>query len=317
MTVAALQRSLAAKRRTVVHCLSPDITGLPMLGIVAASATALAWAISTRLYHRAAPALSSLQLTLVKGVISLLLLGAVLLVMAAPLPAQQPLWWLLASGAIGIGVGDLCFFAAMRRLGPRRALQLDVVAAPLALLLGIAAGSPWPGLLAVVGIGLIVTAVTLVLSERHGEPQQAGAVRAGTCYALAAAGCQAVGLVLSHLAMTADNQSVVMTAVVRLAAGVAVAAALMLARPGQRWQWPQPCLWPVLLLAVMLGTTLAMVLQQLAIAHAHPGVVQTLLATAPLWALLLAYLSGERVPLGAISASLLAIAGVALLVGSG
>ena len=285
-----------------------------MLGILAASATALAWAISTRLYHRAAPAFSSLQLTLVKGVISLLLLAAVLLLMPATLPAPQPLWWLLASGAVGIGLGDLCFFAAMRRLGPRRALQLDVVAAPLALLFGMVAGSPWPGLLAVAGMLLIVAAVTLVLRERHSEPLVAGSERAGTCYALAAAACQALGLVLSHLAMTADNQSVVMTAVVRLAAGVGVAALLVLARRRQRWQWPQPRLWPLLLLAVVLGTTLAMVLQQLAIAHAHPGVVQTLLATAPLWALLLAPLYGERVALGAIGASLLAIAGVALLV---
>ncbi|MBQ1783285.1 MAG: EamA family transporter [Gammaproteobacteria bacterium] len=285
-----------------------------MLGILAASATALAWAISTRLYHRAAPAFSSLQLTLVKGVISLLLLAVVLLLMPVPLPAPQTLWWLLASGAIGIGLGDLCFFAAMRRLGPRRALQLDVVAAPLALLFGVAAGSPWPGLLAGAGMLLIVVAVTLVLSERRSEPLVAGAERAGTCYALAAAACQALGLVLSHLAMTAHEQSVVMTAVVRLAAGVAVAALLVLVRPRQRWTWPQPKLWPTLLLAVVLGTTLAMVLQQLAIAHAHPGVVQTLLATAPLWALLLARLSGERVAFGAIGASLLAIAGVALLV---
>lgn len=285
-----------------------------MLGILAASATALAWAISTRLYHRAAPALSSLQLTLVKGVISLLLLGLILLLMPATLPEPRPLWWLLASGAIGIGLGDLCFFAAMRRLGPRRALQLDVVAAPLALLFGVVAGSPWPGLLALVGMLLIMAAVTMVLRERHSEPLVAGTERVGTCYALAAAACQALGLVLSHLAMTADDQSVVMTAVVRLAAGVAVAALLVLARPRQRWQWPQPRLWPVLLLAVVLGTTLAMVLQQLAIGHAHPGVVQTLLAMAPLWALLLARLSGERVALGAIGASLLAIAGVALLV---
>jgi drug/metabolite transporter (DMT)-like permease len=44
---------------------------------------------------------------------------------------------LALSGVIGIGLGDTAYFAAINRLGPRRALLLETLAPPIAALLAL------------------------------------------------------------------------------------------------------------------------------------------------------------------------------------
>lgn len=285
------------------------------MGIFAALATAWCWAIATRLYHRCSLHLSSIQLTLIKGVVSLVLLGILLIWRPATAINDHELLLLALSGALGIGIGDLCFFAAMRRLGAKTALQIEVLAAPLALLLGMAGGSNAPGPLALIGMVVILAAVLGVVSGANDQPVSALQRWHGLALGLVAAACQAGGLVLSHLAMQAQNQDLLATAELRLAAGVSVTGLIWLVTTKRQWLWPAKTLWLPLTTAIVIGTAMAMVLQQLAVRHAHPGLVQTLLATAPLWALVLARWHGERPSKRAIGGALLAVVGVALLLG--
>lgn len=69
----------------------------------------------------------------------------------------------------------------------------------------------------------------------------------------------------------------------------------------------------MLLLATLLGTSAGIVLQQLALDRLKGGLAVALLATAPVMAVPLAPLEGDRPGVPGITAALLALVGVALV----
>jgi drug/metabolite transporter (DMT)-like permease len=71
----------------------------------------------------------------------------------------------------------------------------------------------------------------------------------------------------------------------------------------------------VLLTATLLGTSAGIVLQQTALAGLPGGLAVALLATAPVMALPLARLDGDRPGILGVIAALVALAGVSLVVG--
>jgi drug/metabolite transporter (DMT)-like permease len=87
-----------------------------------------------------------------------------------------------------------------------------------------------------------------------------------------------------------------------------------LPRPGRR---PRPARrrWPWLLLATLVGTSLGIVLQQVALAGLPGGLAVALLSTAPVMAVPLAPLEGDRPGLPGLLAALAAVVGVSLVVG--
>jgi drug/metabolite transporter (DMT)-like permease len=78
---------------------------------------------------------------------------------------------------------------------------------------------------------------------------------------------------------------------------------------------PARARWPVLLTATLLGTSAGIVLQQTALAGLPGGLAVALLATAPVMALPLARLDGDRPGILGVIAALVALAGVSLVVG--
>jgi drug/metabolite transporter (DMT)-like permease len=115
--------------------------------------------------------------------------------------------------------------------------------------------------------------------------------------------------------------SALWSAAVRLAAGVAVLlVALALARrpPGRWWKaGAARGLWGPLLAAVVLGTYLALWLQQISLKLVPAGIAQTLIATSPLFVLPLAAWAGEKVSARAVAGAAVALGGVALLFAAG
>lgn len=282
----------------------------------AALAAALCWTVASLIWRRLPTSLSGAQLNLLKNLIAL----AVQLPLLPLLPWRgegRALLLLALSGAVGIAAGDSLFFAALRRLGTRRTLTLDsggpavTTVAGVALLGEVPRGEQWWG------IGLITLAVLLV--ARQGPVQKRvgdGADRLGVLLALGALLCGGSGALLARAALAGGGIAPLQAATIRLVAASVVLLPLLpgLLRPVRR---PRPARrrWPWLLLASLLGTSAGIQLQQQALAGLPGGLAVALLSTAPVMAVPLAGLEGDRPGVIGVVAALAALAGVSLVVG--
>jgi drug/metabolite transporter (DMT)-like permease len=282
----------------------------------AALAAALCWTVASLLWRRIPTSLSGAQLNLLKNLIAL----ALQLPLLALVPWRndgRALLLLVLSGAIGIAAGDSLYFAALRRLGTRRTLTLDSGGPAVSTLAGVVVLGEVPRLEQGLGVALISLAVLLVAWQRPPGPEaQRGADRLGLVLALGAVLCGVTGALLSRAALVASPMAPLQAGTVRLLAATAALLVLLpgLPRPGRR---PRPAgrRWPWLLLATLLGTSVGIQLQQVALAGLPGGLAVALLSTAPVMAVPLAPLEGDRPgPIGVLAA-LAALVGVTLVVG--
>lgn len=267
-------------------------------GELSALAGALSWAIATLIFSRFSHHLSAMQMTLTKGVMALLLMGGTLFALSIPITNWMPwpLTLLALSGLIGIAIGDSAYFAALRRIGPNRTLLLESLAPPLAGILSLCllnASLGWHSWLGVIITTLGVTWVVM-------KPDPGAAYNwPGVAFGLLASFCQATGVVISHHALVISQLSPLWGATLRLGAGtLAIGLWLALRQPNALYKLPaqlhQQGGRRYLLLGIVVGTYLALWLQQTALQLANPAVAQTLLATSPLFLLPLALWRGER-----------------------
>lgn len=291
------------------------------IGVAAALAAALCWTLASFLWRRLPTSLGPAQLNLLKNGLALLLQVPLIGVLWQPLPAWA-LGQLALSGVLGIAAGDSLFFAALRRLGARRTLTLEAAAPAVTTLAALLLLAEWPAPGQLLGLGLITGAVALVAQNAAaGASAAAGAGparRQGLLLITASLLCGSAGALLARQALAAAPVSGWQAAGVRLAAATLVQlpwlpGLLQMARGGIG-PLPARRRWPLVLLATLLGTTLGISLQQMALVRLPAGQAVTLMATAPTMAALLAPLDGDRPGLRGWGAALLALLGVLLVV---
>jgi drug/metabolite transporter, DME family len=287
-------------------------------GVIAALAGALSWTLASGLWRRLATSLGPAQLNQLKNLLALGMLAPFLPLLATPLPLGDA-GLLLGSGVLGIAAGDSFYLAALRRLGTRRTLTLEAggpVLTSLAglLLLEVPRPQQWAG------ITLVSLALVLVAGQAAPGDPRSGLARQqgqGLVLALLALVCGSAGALLARAALRSTPMSPLQAASLRLAGAAFVLLPLV---PGLvrrlRCRWgPQPgqVRWALVLAATLLGTAAGIVLQQLALARLPAGLAVSLLATAPVMAVLLAAAEGDRPGWRGWLAALLVLGGVALL----
>ena len=288
-----------------------------LIGVAAALGAALCWTLASALWRQLPTSLGPARLNLLKNLVALgFQLPALLILGQAELGPSWPTLLLVLSGLLGIGLGDSFYFAALRRLGTRRTLTFDAggpavtAGAGAVLLAEVPAPRQW------LGIALISLAVLLVARQKPSEGQAVllGQQRFGIVCALAALLCGGGGALLARAALRDSLFSPLQSATIRLAAAALVLLPLLwrLPAPGRLPQ-PAQLRWPLLLIATLLGTSAGIVLQQMALDRLKGGLAVALLATAPVMAVPLAPLEGDRPGVLGISAALLALAGVTLV----
>lgn len=290
-----------------------------LTGALAALAAALCWTLASSLWHRLPTSLSAVQLNLLKNLLALVLLAPALALQPWRV-GWDPLLLLAASGVLGIALGDSLYFAALRRLGTRRCLTLDAGGPAVTAVAGFLWLAEWPSSLQWLGVGLISLAVLLVARQKPERSPAAGlavpaAQRLGVLLALGALLCGSGGALLARAALRAGELDPLQSAVLRLAAASLVLLPLLRRVPASPPR-PRPAQrrWPLWLAATLLGTSAGIALQQTALQHLPGALAVALMATAPVMALPLAPLEGDRPGVTGVLAALLALGGVSCVV---
>lgn len=307
-----------------------------VIGEISALSAACAWALATIMYAAIGNQIRSVNLNLIKGLLASLMMTATLgfgsLVQAESVSlssllaiASGDMLLLIASGTIGIGIGDSAYFACLRRIGAQKGLMLEstapIIAALLALVLfsEIIALSGWIGILMTTASVIVVVGLSRSQARYPNQP-------AGIGLGLLAALAQATGIVLSRMALASGEIEPLASALVRLLSGLAFLGCYLIlfrlfAKRGNNHQsLPEACatlmrnrLHTKLLGAVFIGTFLALWLQQLGVKHTSAGIVQTLLATCPLFGMLIGSFQGQKQSLAVWGGLAMGLTGISLL----
>jgi drug/metabolite transporter (DMT)-like permease len=231
-------------------------------------------------------------------------------------------WGVMAvSGLIGVFVGDTALFAAMNRLGPRRAGVLFATHAAFSAALGFALLDERMSLQALLGGILTLAGVMLAIllgrhkGETHAWEADRGHVGLGVALALLAALCQAVGALIAKPVM-AQQVDPVMASAVRVTVATAAHAVLLLSgfRAARATQAPTLRVLVQTGLNGFIAMGIGMTLVLLALEKGDVGMVAILSSVSPILVLPLLWLQLKRAPApGAWLGAVLTVVGTALI----
>jgi drug/metabolite transporter (DMT)-like permease len=235
-------------------------------------------------------------------------------------------WWtlnrehfliLIVSALIGICLGDTAFYAALKRLGPRRSGILFATNAPITAILGYLVLDERLPTQTAIGCTLIMAGVFLAVffgtveGQQHSFEKVRGSLAAGVIMALFAAVCQAVSIIIVRPVLASGVDAVAASAL-RVGTAAVFLSSLLVLRPLQN-QPTAPLTWKLLgqvALSGLVGMALGMTFLLLALAHGPAGLVSTLSATSPILILpVLWVVTRERPAAGAWVGAALAVAG--------
>lgn len=287
-------------------------------GEIAALTAAFLWALSSFLFSRLGNTIPPIEMNFLKGILAIALFTVTMLILGDRLAnlSLQTLVVLSISGAVGIGFGDTMYFEGLNLFGPRRMLLITTLAPVITAVLAWGFLGETLGLLALLGIFVTIGGIAWVIMEQKGNGGQKVS-RRGIFYAFLAALTQAIGAVLSRWVLTGTQTSALQSALVRLVAGVLFIVIWVAVKRIKVGQWVMtkstPRLWGTVAVVVLLGTYLAIWLQQVAFQFSRVGIAQTLLATSPLFVLPISALRGEKLSLRSVLGVFAAVAGIAMM----
>ncbi|MEZ8342300.1 DMT family transporter [Vibrio cyclitrophicus] len=296
------------------------------IGELAAIGAAIVWACATWIYGQFGHRFSAMELNIVKGVVAS---GMMLLVMPLiPMPefemSANHFWILAISGVIGIAIGDSAYFAALKRIGANKTLLLESLAPPLSGVLALMFLGAALTLQSWLGVVITTLAVTFVVFQPsqsvNGEADSKNKAQwSGIGFGLVASVCQASGVVISHYALVAGDIPPLLGALIRLTIGVFVVMLIIPFVESKPYSSMKKDLWEMtkfdklwLLGAIFVGTFLALWLQQVALKNANPAIAQTLIATSPVFILVIYVLKGEKISKQSVIGTLAALGGISL-----
>ncbi len=289
-------------------------SGEKIIGILAALGSAASWAVGAILFKKVGERMSSFGMTLAKGALSVVLLGAAAWLVGWQGMDAQTAWLLAASGMIGIAAGDTFFFKALQDLGPVSMIVLMVMGQVLTILLALIFLGEMPSPVEWAGIACIIAGVTVALSADLGDERKPSTKR-GLIFGLLAVVCMAVSFTIAKGPL--DKLPSIQATFVRMAAGTAGIFAVGLAsRQIGGWIAPlkEGAFFLHFLIAVVVVTFGGFWLSIHAMKHLDLALANTLNSTEPIFVLPLAYfvLREKIKPRSAIGA-LIAVAGVAII----
>ncbi|MBI5836009.1 MAG: DMT family transporter [Candidatus Eisenbacteria bacterium] len=307
-------------------CYTPPLTtreaALHYAGEIAALGTAICWACGSNFFAAAGKRLGSWHLNRLRITAAAVLLTLSLTVVrGSPLPlwaTPSQVGWLALSGLVGFVFGDSFYFRSLVILGPGKAALISSLAPVFTALIA------WPvlgetlGPLALVGMALTLGGVAWVVQGRmHEERRHAeGSVFVGVVAGVLSGLGQAVGYVISKLALREGLDPLSATVIRVLAATVAVWILALFGRDvvqsvrGLRDRTAALTMAAGAFFGPFLGVTLSLV----ALKHTSAGVAASITAFYPVLTILISSkFHHEKITGRIVLGSLVSVAGVVVL----
>jgi drug/metabolite transporter (DMT)-like permease len=293
-----------------------------MIFYLAALGAALCWAVSAILSANPSAALGSIAFVRIRMTMVFFMLATALLVTGGwRTVAASHITLSLISGLIGILAGDAALFAAMNRLGPRRAGILFASNAIFSVILGWLFLQEKLGMLTLTGIAIALAGVALAIlfGKRQNDAHQWEAVKGplltGIAIGLFSGLCQAVGSIIARPVMATGVDPI---AIAAIRVGIASLGLTIAMFAGVKSARAKTTLTPRLAAQVALSGFAAMgvgmTLLLFALSGGEVGVVATLSATTPALVLpLLWWKTGDMPPPLAWLGAALVVAGSGMI----
>lgn len=298
------------------------------IGELIAITTVLCWTVSVQFFGAATREVGSTPVNIIRLTTAVLLFSVFLLIRdGEPLPLAFPVraWWYLGlSGVVGFFIGDIFLFKALAVLGPRLAMLLHSLAAPTAAVIGwlflgeVYRPMQW------LGIGVTLFGVSMVILEKRqgkGELKASNVTLGGVLLGLGAMLGQAGGFVLSKMGMQHGDAYLDAFAATQIRAVAGCLCFFVFFTLTGRWRHVGSAIKNRKALAytisgAFLGPFIGVSLSLLTLHYLATGVAATILSLVPVCIIPFAVLvHKEYVSFKAIAGAVIAVAGIALLMG--
>lgn len=186
------------------------------IGIAAALGSAASWSVGALLFSRLGESLSSFAMTLVKGGISVLLLGLLTLLLGGSSEiGAQAYFYLALSGLLGIALSDTFFFSALKELGPRAIVLLTTIGQVFTVVLAVILLGERLPLNGWIGIAFIVSGIAIGMLP--GASGQGRSSSRGIVFGLISVMSMSVSVILTKKGL--EGTSTVYATLIRMLAG--------------------------------------------------------------------------------------------------
>lgn len=299
---------------------------MPYTGELIAIATVLCWTLSVQFFEAASRRVGAVPVNIIRIAVALALFSGLIfyregILFPTGFPARAWLY-LGLSGVVGFFLGDICLFNALVALGPRLALLIFSLSAPMAALLGWAFLSETYAPVQWMGMLVTLTGVMMVILERNRGPLPGPERQAdlrGVLFGIGAMLGQAGGYVMSKTGMQTAGGYLDAFSATQIRAIAAFACFVLYFTLSGKWAQVGSALKDRRAVALtatgsVLGPFIGVSLSLLTLHYLTAGVASTFLSMTPVCIIPFAiYIHKERVSPRAIMGALTAVGGIWLL----
>jgi drug/metabolite transporter (DMT)-like permease len=293
---------------------------VPYLGEIAGLTTAVCWSLTSIVFTIASRRIGALQVNLYRLPAAIFLLGLTYFLFWGNLNISgEVVFWLAASGVVGLAIGDTFLFQAMVIIGARLSMILMALAPPMAALLAYFFLGEIISPIGILGIAVTIAGVIWVVAERTPDPS--GNKRRislkGVLWGILAAFGQAAGLILAKKGLNSDIHALLAT-LIRMLGAAAILWPLTLLTgkvksPIRIFSKDRGAI-KYMILGIIFGPYLGVTFSLVSVKYTQTGIAATLMSTMPVIMIpMVIAIEKEKVSSRAILGAAVAVAGIAIL----
>jgi len=282
--------------------------------------TAVCWSLTSIVFTIASRRIGALQVNLYRLPAAIFLLGLTYFLFWGNLNISgEVVFWLAASGVVGLAIGDTFLFQAMVIIGARLSMILMALAPPMAALLAYFYLGEIISPIGILGIAVTIAGVIWVVAERTPDPS--GNKRRispkGVLWGILAAFGQAAGLILAKKGLNSDIHALLAT-LIRMLGAAAILWPLTLLTgkvksPIRIFSKDRGAI-KYMILGIIFGPYLGVTFSLVSVKYTQTGIAATLMSTMPVIMIpMVIAIEKEKVSSRAILGAAVAVAGIAIL----